>query len=243
MIKTYALLAGAAVALLATPASATVLYNTIHPITQVTGVNQISATAIAPAAGPLAVSFYAPTATTIRNIQMLMNANNPLDGGSVTVWLVPNVGGSTGVAGTPQNNGLTGASFAFTGATSLGTILDSQLVTAGGTGVGQSASVVGLNVSVPVTAGEYWLGFTSTNSSAKLAFDVAAYLAGVGTTGQFDFTQTAFGQYSVVTGGGPSSLAPGMRVFEVSVSTPEPATLAILGFSLAGLGFVRRRRT
>ncbi len=82
-----------------------------------------------------------------------------------------------------------------------------------------------------------------------MAFDTSSYLAGTGTTGQKDFTQIAlWGTYGVVTGTGTGTLNPGAgnRVFEAQittgVATPEPASLAIVGVGLAGLGFLTRRR-
>ena len=233
MIKTSAaLVMGAVMALAATPASASVIYNTIH------GTESYSATAVAGPSGPLAISFNMPTAGVLSDIKLVMNANAPGDGGSVLVYLVPDAGGSPGNAGLPNGGN------AFTGKTLIGTIFDSQLVAAGGSGPGQAASIIDLPTSTAVpTSGEWWLGFTSTGgSSAKLAFDTASFLSGTGTSGQKDYTNTGFGVYSVITGNAGTGVGPGNRVFEAQISTPEPASLAIIGVGLAGLGFLTRRR-
>jgi hypothetical protein len=237
MTKTTAFVVGAAAILFAAPASAGVVYNTIHPT------EQYSATAIGSPAGPLAISFNVASSSTITDIQLAMSAGTPSDGGSVLVYLVPDDG-----SGPPPTAGMPAGGASFTGKTLIGTILDSSLTLAGMTGAGQSVGIVDLPTSVGVAAGEYWLGFTTTGSG-RLAFDTSSYLAGTGTTGQKDFTQIAlWGTYGVVTGTGTGTLNPGAgnRVFEAQittgVATPEPASLAIVGVGLAGLGFLTRRR-
>ena len=111
MIKIYSFVVGAVAALFAGQVSAAPIYDTLH-----TTIGQLSATAIASTAGPLAISFNLPVATTIVDIQLLMNANVPTDGGSVSVWLVPDDGsGGAGQAGLPAGG------TAFTGKVQIGT--------------------------------------------------------------------------------------------------------------------------
>jgi len=238
MNKAYAFLAGSMALMLASPASADVIYDTLHQG------GLLSATGI-PNLGPLAISFDVPTATTITDVQLLMNAITPGDGGTVMVYLVPDdgTGGGTGKAGSPSGG------TAFNGKSLIGTIADSQLVAATTNGPGQQASVINLPESLSVAAGEYWLGFTEdSGGSAKLVFDLN-YTPGpgnsIGTAFQNDFSNQggSLENYPVNTVFAPPIVATGgARAFEALISTPEPTSLTLMGVGLASLGFFRRRR-
>ncbi len=97
MFRTCAFVIGAAAALSASPASAGVLYNTLHS----PAVGQISGTGIGNFGPAAPVSFDVPTATTITDIQVLMNTASH-DNGTVLIYLVPDDGsGGAGKAGLP----------------------------------------------------------------------------------------------------------------------------------------------
>jgi hypothetical protein len=262
MIGTRVLAAGALAIMFAAPASAGVIYNTLLPVgspnagsTRIIqpGFNQYvvvppgQTQAVLSGGGPTAVSFNLSTATTITQIALDLNANNPGDGGSVLVFIVPDAA-NTGLPTLPSHTG-TGNTFQFTGAP-IATILDSALTACGAnencTGTGQAFGQINLSVSDALPAGEYWLGLENipgggnNTATAKLAKLTPNLAGGIGNAGQLDFNQN-----NAVTPGVPNTYAASNGnplVYGVLIATPEPASLAILGAAMAGLGMMRRRR-
>ena len=178
-------------------------------------------------------------------VSMLLSADTPTDGGSVSVFLVPDDGtGSMGVAGNPQASTSGGVFSGFSGATLVGTISDASLAATGTGTTLASLSVspaIAASVSAPNKA--YWIGLElSAGSSAEWYF-------GPDSTGAGATNQSNWYAFSSAQGGGTGTV---LNSFDASaggvggpyaliVSTPEPAALAILGAGLAGLGYMRRR--
>jgi hypothetical protein len=106
--------------------------------------------------------------------------------------------------------------------------------------LGSGATLVSLAVSPAITSpnNEYWVGLVpGSGSSADWYFGSAN--DGLGVAGQSNFFANTGGGSTTQTnaslvGGGP---------YDLIVSTPEPASLSILGVGLAGIGYFRRRGT
>lgn len=186
----------------------------------------------------LATSFAAPATPNFSSISLTLSADKPSDGGSVLVYLVSNTGGSSGVAGTPSYTA-TGNTFdSFKNASLIGAIADSTLAT---TGVGTSlvsltvAATSVAAVAATTTNNEYWIGLVASSAGSSFDWYYNGNANGTGTAGQAYFNN--YGNVlssSASDAGGP---------YQLQVSTPEPTTLAVLGASLAGFGYFRRRRT
>lgn len=228
------ILAFGACAMLATnAANATVYFDTVNPPAGppigYDGPSSDSTTVIA-------TSFAAPATPNFSSISLTLSADKPSDGGSVLVYLVSNTGGSSGVAGNPSYNA-TGSTFdSFKNASLIGAIADSTLAT---TGLG--TSIVSLTVAATsvaavaatTTNNEYWIGLVASSAGSSFDWYFNGNANGTGTAGQAFFNNYGGAVGSLSDAGGP---------YQLQVSTPEPTTLAVLGASLAGFGYFRRRR-
>jgi hypothetical protein len=205
----------------------------------------VSTGAASHAGSPLAQEFNVTSPVSLSSLDLrLSDTTAATDGGSILVYLVPNNPATT----LPTNNG----SLQLTGATLLGTILDSLLPTPSTLGCtfGAGATINACNTVLAVndyisTPGEYWIalvngsdtnnGGTNPNSSNAVWWRAGDNL-GLNATGQDNAHVNASG---VLTAQNPTNIT---QSFEMQVNTPEPASLALFGAALTGLGFARRRR-
>jgi hypothetical protein len=195
--------------------------------------------------GPAAASFTATSSTNLSSVSLELSAETPSDGGSLVVVLMPDNSGlppftSVSQVGNP-NFKPNFVLASFTNDTVLGTIADSQLSATA------SPSLLNVQTNAALTAGQrYWIGLFTQPLAGSLPaagrfgsgqwwFTAANPTGSVGATGQFDFNSDGLN-----SGTGAFEALPN-GALEMIVNTSEPASLAILGAGLAGLGYFRRR--
>ncbi len=175
-----------------------------------------------------AQSFTTSSRLDFASISLSLLANDPSDGGSVLVFLAADdgSGGKVGTAGAPDLGNIE----------LIGTIRDSMIADEL---TGNPSVITFSKVANALSDGtadqEYWvvLDFGTENSSAEWIFNTDA--TGIGTDNQGAFTDVSGVIFPIDGSGGPGA-------FSLAVNTPEPATVALLGGAMAGLGFMRRRR-
>jgi hypothetical protein len=222
-------------------AQAAVVYDTL------TG--QTPTAAIKPSAmgdrGPLGDSFVVSSAETISSVTLdVKDATN--DTGAVLVYLVPN-NPATGMPALPSvSSGTT-----LSGATLLGTILDSSL------GGSNTFTAKTLTDSVALATGTYWIEMVDANSPANgsgnpvvtnLQWGFNSDISGVGVPSSGNLASTANSTDTGLQGGITQNAGTTLNdVFALQIQTatptPEPASLAVLSAGLLGLGLGRRRRS
>jgi hypothetical protein len=227
-MNTRFLAVGALAIFTAHVANATILLDTVHVTNPQSGWDGAYDSTAA-----MAVSFTAATQN-FTGVSLLLAATNPLDGGSATVFLVPdNGGGSSHVAGIPTAAFPGGVFSSFSGATSLGSIADSSLATAGS---GSTLAFFSVHTTITSPNSEYWIGLVP-NASSSADWYFGGTNNGIGVAGQSSFFASTAG------GGGGSStiLDSSSPPYDLIVATPEPASIAILGVGLLGIGYFRQR--
>lgn len=176
--------------------------------------------------GQAGQSFMTPTNDPLRSITVSLSllADNPSDGGSILVFLT----------GDDQSNGTAPGMPDAGNMAMIGTIPDSLLNSVSSGSMTEYTLQSSNFLLTPTVNNEYWVVLDFADGGSTAEWVLNSDNSGLGVTNQYAWDNA---QGSYVANGSVS----GQGAYQMVVDTPEPATLAMLGFALTGLGMARRR--
>jgi len=217
-----------------TSANAAVVFDTILGATQA-GLNDVQ---FVGGGSPLGNSFHVNGSGQVETISFSLGAKTPTDGGSVLVFIVPDMNGLPAHYDSTTN---------LLGASLLGTIPDSSLMLVGSGNPALPTTTI--TTQFNVLTGTYWIvlvdaadsgngGLALQSTSAVLGYNKDGH--GIGTLGQ-SFSNNSAGMLTATPDEfGPYRLTITGTVELIDVA--EPSSLLVMGSGLWGLWLRSRRR-
>jgi PEP-CTERM motif len=201
-MKSYLILVPAGLLFLAAPVKADIIYDNISASTGAVSAGDAGVSSTG-AGGPLGNSFSTGSSSSLLvDVQALLSADTPTDGGSCTVSLLSDAATSPGAV-----------------IATLATVNDSALT------LSPTESVVDVPVSAPISLApntRYWIEIGGTNTSANWSYDVDN--VGVGVANEFNF-------YAGSVSDNNSFTPYQMTITTAAVPEPATLALTALGFT------------